>query len=314
MEQPAWAKYLQLRFLTHYGNEPVCAVNDVRVYGKSAAEDLEDRLALEAASDSEEEDQEVQQELPAEAEPEETPAVEPPSKRETSISESSQSDETAEGAVDADSAVSSRAAVEADTAPEAPATPPQRDAAEAPAAAASSAGSANTEKAAAAEAEQGSEGDGNIGAASEGVAKAADPATGEGSAEGAPPVLEVLGAGLRRLIAPPGAGKKRATYKGPAGSIHDLPLPEVPGARQPAAAAAGQSSESAEKVEGTEVDQQKNVMKEAAAVVASSASEDGRELVGLQPVVIDTAVLPVATVNITGLDTAAGEHPAQHFL
>ena len=33
--------------LSHYGTEAVCALNDVGVYGKSAAEDLEDRLNLE---------------------------------------------------------------------------------------------------------------------------------------------------------------------------------------------------------------------------------------------------------------------------
>ena len=47
VELPGWAKYVQLRLLTHYGSEPVCTLNDVRVYGKSAAEDLEDRLAME---------------------------------------------------------------------------------------------------------------------------------------------------------------------------------------------------------------------------------------------------------------------------
>ena len=47
LEPPGWAKYVQLRLLTHYGSEPVCALNDVRVNGKSAAEDLEDRLAME---------------------------------------------------------------------------------------------------------------------------------------------------------------------------------------------------------------------------------------------------------------------------
>lgn len=39
-----WAKYLQLRVLSHYGAEAVCALNDVRVYGKSAIEDFEDSL------------------------------------------------------------------------------------------------------------------------------------------------------------------------------------------------------------------------------------------------------------------------------
>ena len=53
VEPPGWAKYVQLRLLTHYGSEPVCALNDVRVYGKSAAEDLEDRLAMEVQALSE---------------------------------------------------------------------------------------------------------------------------------------------------------------------------------------------------------------------------------------------------------------------
>ena len=47
LERPTWLKYLQIRMLSHYGTEAVCALNDVGVYGKSAAEDLEDRLNLE---------------------------------------------------------------------------------------------------------------------------------------------------------------------------------------------------------------------------------------------------------------------------
>lgn len=43
---PEWVRFLQLRFTSHHGSEPVCAINDVRAYGKSAAEDLEDRLAV----------------------------------------------------------------------------------------------------------------------------------------------------------------------------------------------------------------------------------------------------------------------------
>jgi hypothetical protein len=42
---PAWVKFLQLRFLTHYGGEPVCALNELSVFGKSAVEDLEVRCA-----------------------------------------------------------------------------------------------------------------------------------------------------------------------------------------------------------------------------------------------------------------------------
>ncbi|KAL0056086.1 hypothetical protein WJX82_007604 [Trebouxia sp. C0006] len=46
--EPAWLKYLQFHFLTHHGSEPMCALNDVLVFGKSAAEDLEDQLSDEA--------------------------------------------------------------------------------------------------------------------------------------------------------------------------------------------------------------------------------------------------------------------------
>lgn len=44
VERPIWAHYLLIRFLTHYGSEPVCALNAFAVYGKSAAEELEDQL------------------------------------------------------------------------------------------------------------------------------------------------------------------------------------------------------------------------------------------------------------------------------
>ena len=40
-----WVKFLQLRFQTHYGTEPVCAVNDVTVHGRGANEDLEELLS-----------------------------------------------------------------------------------------------------------------------------------------------------------------------------------------------------------------------------------------------------------------------------
>ena len=41
---PAWVKFLQLRFVSHYGNEPVCALNELSIFGKSAVEDLEVRI------------------------------------------------------------------------------------------------------------------------------------------------------------------------------------------------------------------------------------------------------------------------------
>lgn len=47
LERPTWIKYLQLHVLSHHGTEAVCALNDVCVFGKSAAEDLEARLNLE---------------------------------------------------------------------------------------------------------------------------------------------------------------------------------------------------------------------------------------------------------------------------
>lgn len=43
--QPVWLKYLQFHFISHYGTEPICALNDILVHGKSAAEDLEDQLS-----------------------------------------------------------------------------------------------------------------------------------------------------------------------------------------------------------------------------------------------------------------------------
>ena len=46
VEPGRWAKYLQLHFLSQYGTEPVCAINDIVVHGKSAAEDLEDQLSF----------------------------------------------------------------------------------------------------------------------------------------------------------------------------------------------------------------------------------------------------------------------------
>ena len=45
VERPLWVHYLLIRFISHYGNEPVCALNGIAVYGKSAAEELEDHLA-----------------------------------------------------------------------------------------------------------------------------------------------------------------------------------------------------------------------------------------------------------------------------
>ena len=48
VKEPVWLKYLQFHFISHHGSEPICALNDVLVFGKSAAEDLEDQLSDEA--------------------------------------------------------------------------------------------------------------------------------------------------------------------------------------------------------------------------------------------------------------------------
>ena len=47
-----WAKFLQFHFQSHYGSEAVCALNDVRIFGKTASEDLEDSLAAETLDTS----------------------------------------------------------------------------------------------------------------------------------------------------------------------------------------------------------------------------------------------------------------------
>lgn len=44
IEQPRWARFVLIKFLSHYGMEPVCAINSISVFGKSAAEELEDQL------------------------------------------------------------------------------------------------------------------------------------------------------------------------------------------------------------------------------------------------------------------------------
>jgi len=44
IDQPRWARFVMIKFLSHYGVEPVCAINSISVFGKSAAEELEDHL------------------------------------------------------------------------------------------------------------------------------------------------------------------------------------------------------------------------------------------------------------------------------
>lgn len=48
-----WVKFLLLRLLTMHGSEPIFALNEFAVLGKSAAEDLEDRLAADGDENDE---------------------------------------------------------------------------------------------------------------------------------------------------------------------------------------------------------------------------------------------------------------------
>jgi Sad1 / UNC-like C-terminal len=45
VKSSTWSRYLLLRFLSHHGHEPVCALNAVRVFGTTEAEDLEAQLS-----------------------------------------------------------------------------------------------------------------------------------------------------------------------------------------------------------------------------------------------------------------------------
>lgn len=57
VSEPVWLKYLQFHFTSHHGSEPICALNDILVFGKSAAEDLEDQLSDEALLTADEQSQ-----------------------------------------------------------------------------------------------------------------------------------------------------------------------------------------------------------------------------------------------------------------
>ena len=43
-----------------------------------------------------------------------------------------------------------------------------------------------------------------------------------------PPVLDILGEGLLKLIVPPGGGKKRSSYAGEPANPDNLPQPDPP--------------------------------------------------------------------------------------
>ena len=71
--QPAWVRFVLLRFLSQHGSEPVCALNGVSLFGKSAAEEFEDQLAIddEARLDLLQREPDLEEGVSLELEPEE---------------------------------------------------------------------------------------------------------------------------------------------------------------------------------------------------------------------------------------------------
>ncbi|CAL8467008.1 g6544 [Coccomyxa elongata] len=300
-EQPIWAKYLQLRLLTHYGSEPVCALNDVRVYGKSAVEDLEDRLALEAASDTDEEQQEVGQELQqqeaAGADIHPAPQLQPQSepvpagKEDAVANQRSGILDNGEGAAEELSPISNAAAN-----PKAPEV--LGHSVESQAVAEMPAGVVGQGKSAAV---------GETVKADHAVLPLSEAETLPGSVdkgEGTAPVLEVLSAGLRRLIAPPGTGKKRATFQGPATSMDSMPLPAAPLGSP--GALTGSVIKAEPQGQGLE-QQQVGAAETGKAEVVPEPAADSREMVGLLPIVVDMQGAQASSdANGTAVDAMPG--------
>ena len=222
IQQPEWAKYLQLRLVSHHGSEPVCALNDVRVHGKSAVEDLEDRLA---APDAEEEQEEEPVSEPAqEPDQEGAPAAQPELPRDEAVAGGGAAGglEIGNGS-GGGGGVDSGVGVASQDAAGQPAAPVE----------AGSSGALGVHGLNA-PLEGGQEGQAvGTGAAGEGapaqeVVEGRTPVHEEEQQQGQqqgqpgaeprggvlPPVLEALGSGLKRLIAPPGAGRRRAPYSG----------------------------------------------------------------------------------------------------
>ena len=301
-EQPIWAKYLQLRFLTHYGSEPVCALNDVRVYGKSAVEDLEDRLALEAASDTDEEQEggrELQQQEAASAETHAAPQLQPHNpepvpagKEDAAADQRSGSQDNGERAPEGPPPISSAAA-------DPTAAEVRGDSPESLAVADTPAGGVGQSKSAAV---------GEVVGAEHAVLPLSDAETAAGSGdkgEGTAPVLEVLSAGLRRLIAPPGTGRKRATFQGPATSIDSMPLPAAP-LGSPAALP---GSAVGSKLQGPGAEQQQRVgaAETGKAEVVPEPAADSREMVGSLPFIVDMQGAQASSdANSTAVDVVPG--------
>ena len=210
IDPPRWAKYVQLRLITHYGSEPVCALNDVRVYGKSAAEDLEDRLAMEAAADDEAAAQDECSLDERDAQESSHEAQRQLGNGERPVGEQPQSNEPAnERAADGHPSNQKGHTL----ANEPPQIEPART--EADPGARLSEKEPDPEVASESELEEGHD------------SGLMQPSSG-GSKATIPPVLDILGEGLLRLIVPPGAGKKRSAYSGAPTDPHALPQPDSP--------------------------------------------------------------------------------------
>ena len=211
IDPPRWAKYVQLRLLTHYGSEPVCALNDVRVYGKSAAEDLEDRLAMEAAADDEAAAQEecsIDEGDAQESNPESQQQL---GHRESPRGEQPQDSEPAEQGLADERPSDQQGKVLGKELPQAEPEHKEPDSG----ARASERESSPEAVASGYQREEGHD---------SGIMQ---PASG-GSKATIPPVLDILGEGLMRLIVPPGAGKKRSAYSGAPTDPQALPQPDSP--------------------------------------------------------------------------------------
>ena len=201
---------MQLRLLTHYGNEPVCALNDVRVYGKSAAEDLEDRLAMEAAADDEAAAEEECSLDEGSAQESSHKPQHLTSSGESGVGEQAQISKATTGSLTEEPRAQEKGtelvqepseSEPADTEPAPDARPLQK--------------------------EHSSEGLGSLESKEPNASGQLQPVSG-GPKATIPPVLDILGEGLMRLIVPPGAGKRRSAYSGEPTDPHALPQPDPP--------------------------------------------------------------------------------------
>jgi len=203
---------VQLHLLTHYGSEPVCALNDVGVYGKSAAEDLEDRLAMEAAADDEAAAEEECSPEDGDAQLREEESQTQASNEGTQTGKHPQvSRPDAANALEGSGSQQKEKTVRTDDA-----TQVEQHQIEPQSGVSSSEKAQQTDRMAV------------ISPKSEIVPDSSQllPASG-GPKAAVPPVLDILGEGLMRLIVPPGAGKKRSAYSGEPTDPQALPQPNA---------------------------------------------------------------------------------------